>query len=77
MPGFHGNEQRGDAGSIKINGIIKNGIEADWREEVIKIGVRGFEPPTSRSRTVRATRLRYAPYIFKSIIYDYSINEIS
>src|SRR2546422_9048240 len=24
-------------------------------------GARGFEPPTSRSRTVRATRLRYAP----------------
>src|ERR687884_338882 len=28
-------------------------------EEVV--GARGFEPPTSRSRTVRATRLRYAP----------------
>src|SRR5437762_8881449 len=25
------------------------------------VGARGFEPPTSRSRTVRATRLRYAP----------------
>jgi hypothetical protein len=25
------------------------------------IGARGFEPPTSASRTLRATRLRYAP----------------
>src|SRR5205809_6324543 len=25
------------------------------------VGARGFEPPPSRSRTVRATRLRYAP----------------
>src|SRR5712691_9124058 len=30
-----------------------------WLEVVV--GARGFEPPTSRSRTVRATRLRYAP----------------
>src|SRR3989442_2139883 len=26
------------------------------------VGARGFEPPTSRSRTVRATILRYAPH---------------
>src|SRR3989442_569121 len=26
------------------------------------VGARGFEPPTSRSRTVRATRLRYAQH---------------
>ena len=25
------------------------------------VGARGFEPPTLRSRTVRATKLRYAP----------------
>ena len=25
------------------------------------VGARGFEPPASRSRTVRATRLRHAP----------------
>src|SRR5262245_64942204 len=25
------------------------------------VGARGFDPPTSRSRTVRATMLRYAP----------------
>lgn len=28
---------------------------------LLMVGARGFEPPTSRSRTVRATRLRYAP----------------
>ena len=28
----------------------------------ILVGARGFEPPTSRSRTVRAAKLRYAPY---------------
>ena len=27
----------------------------------LDIGARGFEPPTSWSRTKRATRLRYAP----------------
>ncbi len=26
------------------------------------VGARGFEPPTSASRTLRATRLRYAPF---------------
>jgi hypothetical protein len=30
--------------------------------EGLLVGARGFEPPTSRSRTVRATKLRYAPY---------------
>lgn len=25
------------------------------------VGVRGFEPPTSASRTLRATKLRYTP----------------
>ncbi len=25
------------------------------------VGARGFEPPTLRSRTVRATKLRHAP----------------
>ena len=32
------------------------------------VGARGFEPPTSRSRTVRATRLRYAPIICWSLL---------
>src|SRR5258708_1676050 len=31
------------------------------RRVTTMVGARGFEPPTSRSRTVRATRLRYAP----------------
>src|ERR1700761_6395097 len=30
------------------------------------VGARGFEPPTSRSRTVRATRLRYAPWFVQA-----------
>lgn len=30
------------------------------------IGVRGFEPPTSRSRTERATSLRYTPILILS-----------
>ena len=29
--------------------------------EVEMVGARGFEPPTSSSRTMRATRLRHAP----------------
>ena len=33
------------------------------KEEVLGkvVGARGFEPPTLRSRTVRATKLRHAP----------------
>ena len=31
------------------------------KREGRKIGARGFEPPTSRTRTVRSTRLSYAP----------------
>ena len=27
----------------------------------LNVGVRGLEPPTSASRTLRATRLRYTP----------------
>ena len=27
----------------------------------VLVGARGFEPPTSSSRTTRATKLRYAP----------------
>jgi hypothetical protein len=29
--------------------------------EMLLVGARGFEPPTSRSRTVRSTRLSHAP----------------
>ena len=32
------------------------GINSD-----LNVGARGFEPPTSASRTLRATKLRYAP----------------
>src|SRR5262249_42657919 len=37
--------------------------QPEWGRRTIRemVGARGFEPPTSRSRTVRATRLRYAP----------------
>ena len=31
------------------------------RRTIARVGARGFEPPTSSSRTMRATRLRYAP----------------
>ena len=30
-------------------------------DEVVMVGARGFEPPTSSSRTMRATKLRHAP----------------
>jgi hypothetical protein len=30
---------------------------------VILVGVRGLEPPTSASRTLRASRLRYTPVL--------------
>ena len=33
----------------------------------ILVGERGFEPPTSSSRTKRATELRYSPKVYKSI----------
>ena len=33
----------------------------DWPEVVVYIGAPGFEPGTSPTRTVRATRLRHAP----------------
>ena len=30
------------------------------------VGARGFEPPASRSRTVRSTKLSYAPAYLRS-----------
>lgn len=33
------------------------------------IGARGFEPPISRSRTVRSTKLSYAPHTINSSMY--------
>ena len=46
----------------------------------LMVGARGFEPPTSRSRTVRATKLRYAPYFKlsgKLAFPPSSVNELS
>ena len=34
------------------------------------VGARGFEPPTLRSRTVRATKLRYAPIAYFTAVYS-------
>src|SRR6476660_4340416 len=36
-------------------------IGAELDDEVGLVGARGFEPPTSSSRTMRATKLRHAP----------------
>ena len=30
---------------------------------IVMVGVRGLEPPTSASRTLRATKLRYTPIL--------------
>ena len=38
------------------------------QRETALVGARGFEPPTSRTRTVRATKLRYAPIDQNSLI---------
>ena len=35
--------------------------ELQLDDEVGLVGARGFEPPTSSSRTMRATKLRHAP----------------
>ena len=37
------------------------------RPYCVLVGERGFEPPTSSSRTKRATELRYSPKVYKSI----------
>ena len=36
------------------------GVLIEWFPVKV-VGARGFEPPTLRSRTVRATKLRHAP----------------
>jgi len=35
------------------------------------VGARGFEPPTSASRTLRATKLRYAPTRLRPPVLDW------
>ena len=37
--------------------------ELQLDDEVGLVGARGFEPPTSSSRTMRATKLRHAPTV--------------
>ena len=39
-----------------IDEVKEAGINKD-----LNVGVRGFEPPTSASRTLRANQLRYTP----------------
>ncbi len=34
----------------------------------IVVGVRGLEPPTSRSQTARASQLRHTPTVCKTVI---------
>ena len=43
-------------------------LNAVPQSETALVGARGFEPPTSRTRTVRATKLRYAPIDQNSLI---------
>ncbi len=53
-----------------------NENEMDQRACVL-VGERGFEPPTSSSRTKRATELRYSPKLEKSIMHDGGFGQIS
>ena len=41
---------------------LRRGLAEAFRaDELVMVGARGFEPPTSSSRTMRATKLRHAP----------------
>src|SRR4051812_17005964 len=69
-----GLDMQGFPGAVPRAGRAGPGEGADRREMV---GARGFEPPTSRSRTVRATRLRYAPLVVQAgRNLDASINSV-
>jgi hypothetical protein len=48
-------------GAVLVEGRIRRPGGGRKPKLVSLIGARGFEPPTSWSRTKRATRLRYAP----------------
>ena len=52
----------GERLSVAVDGASR-GPESEpaLNDEVGMVGARGFEPPTSSSRTMRATRLRHAP----------------
>src|SRR4051794_618109 len=41
--------------------VGRGAIAAPFQREGGVVGARGFEPPTSSSRTMRATKLRHAP----------------
>ena len=50
----------------KIGGRNRTNKKAAGKNKLLSfnmVGARGFEPPTSRSRTVRSTRLSHAPII--------------
>ena len=47
--------------SAKVSATQKRAPEDARKWLILKIGARGFEPPTSRSQTERTTRLCYAP----------------
>ena len=48
--------------AVHQRGSRKGEIATEYeRQKVENIGARGLEPPTSASRTLRATKLRYAP----------------
>jgi hypothetical protein len=41
---------------------VRRGLAEAFRaDELVMVGARGFEPPTSSSRTMRAAKLRHAP----------------
>ena len=51
-------------GKIKSALAAKRPVGGGQEEGKVKlVGARGLEPPTSASRTLRATRLRYAPQL--------------
>ena len=52
--------------SAKVSATQKRAPEDARKWLILKIGARGFEPPTSRSQTERTTRLCYAPKLFET-----------
>ncbi len=41
------------------------------------VGVRGFEPPTSRSRTVRSTKLSHTPYARQMVCLNSALGRLA
>lgn len=48
---------------------IFSGIKKEYFEKYSLVGMTGFEPATSPSRTERATELRYIPTYLNSILH--------